>query len=66
MKRRRESVSRGRGEGERGRLRERAGDYAAALPDLETYVRYRPDARDAQTVKEAARSLRRHMNAETS
>ena len=50
---------------DRGRLRERAGDYAAALPDLETYVRFRPDARDAQTVTEAARSLRRHMNAET-
>ena len=51
---------------DRGRLRERAGDYAAALPDLETYVRYRPDARDAQTVTEAAQSLRRHINAETS
>ena len=51
---------------DRGRLRERAGDYAAALPDLETYMRYRPDARDAQTVTEAAQALRRHINAETS
>ncbi len=50
---------------DRGRLRERTGDYGAALPDLETYVRYRPDARDAQTVTEAARSLRRHIKAET-
>ena len=50
---------------DRGRLRERLGDYAAALPDLEAYLRHRPDARDAQTISESIRSLRHHINAET-
>ena len=50
---------------DRGRLHERLGDFAAALPDLETYLRYRPEARDAQTVAESVRSLRRHTGAET-
>ena len=45
---------------DRGRLRERLGDYATALPDLETYLRHRPAARDAQTIAESVRSLRRH------
>ena len=50
---------------DRGRLHERLGDYAAALPDLEAYLRYRPVARDAQTIAESVRSLRRHTGAET-
>lgn len=44
---------------DRGMLRERVGDYSAALEDLEQYVRYRAGARDIQTVSEAVRSLRR-------
>jgi regulator of sirC expression with transglutaminase-like and TPR domain len=51
---------------DRGRLRERIGSYAEALPDLETYLRHRPDARDAATIAESVRSLRRHSGAETS
>lgn len=51
---------------DRGRLRERSGNYTAALADLETYVKFRPDARDTATVTEAAESLRRHINAEAS
>ena len=50
---------------DRGRLQERAGNYAAALPDLEAYVRFRPEAPDAATITEAVRSLRRHLAAET-
>ncbi|MYA20872.1 MAG: tetratricopeptide repeat protein [Chloroflexi bacterium] len=50
---------------DRGRLQERAGNYSAALPDLEAYVRFRPDAPDAATITEAVRSLRRHLAAET-
>lgn len=50
---------------DRGRLRERAGDYAAALPDLEAYVRFRPDAPDHATISEAVHTLRRHLAAET-
>lgn len=46
---------------DRGLLRERLGDYPAALADLEQYVRYRAGARDIQTVSEAVRSLRRHV-----
>ena len=46
---------------DRGMLRERVGDYALALNDLEQYVRYRAGARDIQTVSEAVRSLRRHI-----
>ena len=49
---------------DRGMLRERLGAYAAALADLEPYVRHRPDARDFQTVSEAVRSLRRHVGAD--
>jgi regulator of sirC expression with transglutaminase-like and TPR domain len=37
------------------------GEHAAALEDLEQYVRYRADARDIQTVSEAVRSLRRQI-----
>jgi regulator of sirC expression with transglutaminase-like and TPR domain len=44
---------------DRGMLRERIGDYPAALEDLEQYVRYRAGARDIQTVSESVRSLRR-------
>ena len=44
---------------DRGRLRERLGRHAEALADLETYLRHRPDARDAATVAESVRSLRR-------
>ncbi len=51
---------------DRGRLHERLGDDAAALPDLETYLRYRSEARDAQTVAESVRSLRHRTGAETS
>ena len=50
---------------DRGRLRERLGEYEAALPDLETYLRHRPDGRDAQTVAQSVRSLRRHIRAQT-
>lgn len=46
---------------DRGMLRERVGEYAAALQDLEQYVRYRSGARDLQTVSEAVRSLRRQI-----
>ena len=45
---------------DRGMLRERLGELRSALTDLEQYVRYRPGARDIQTVAEAVRSLRRH------
>ena len=45
---------------DRGMLRERIGDYSAALTDLEQYVQYRAGARDIGTVTEAVRSLRRH------
>ena len=48
---------------DRGMLRERTGDYPAALEDLEQYVRYRAGARDIQTVSESVRSLRRHIGA---
>ena len=50
---------------DRGRLHERRGDYAVALPDLETYLHHRPEARDAQIIAESVRSLRRHTGAET-
>ena len=50
---------------DRGRLQERAGNYAVALPDLEAYVRFRPEAPDAATITEAVHSLRRHIAAET-
>lgn len=50
---------------DRGRLQERAGNYAAALPDLEAYVRFRPEAPDVATITEAVHSLRRHIAAET-
>jgi len=46
---------------DRGMLRERLGDSAAALDDLEQYVQYRPGARDYQTVAETVKSLRRHV-----
>ena len=46
---------------DRGMLRERVGDYAAALADLEQYLRFRASARDVQTVSEAVRSLRRQI-----
>lgn len=49
---------------DRGMLHERLGEYAAALDDLEQYVRYRGGARDIQTVSEAVRSLRRHVDPE--
>ncbi|MCY3597829.1 MAG: transglutaminase-like domain-containing protein, partial [Rhodospirillales bacterium] len=39
---------------DRGRLRERLGRYAEALTDLETYLEYRPGARDAATIARAA------------
>src|SRR5690606_37803037 len=44
---------------DRGMLRERLGDAAAALDDLEQYVHYRPGARDTQMVSETVKSLRR-------
>ncbi len=44
---------------DRGMLRERIGDYKAALADLEQYIQYRAGARDIQTVNDAVRSLRR-------
>jgi regulator of sirC expression with transglutaminase-like and TPR domain len=46
---------------DRGMLHERVGDYPGALEDLELYVRYRSAARDADTVAETVRSLRRHV-----
>jgi regulator of sirC expression with transglutaminase-like and TPR domain len=46
---------------DRGMLRERLGDYPAALDDLERYVHYRAGAPDIETVSEAMRSLRRHV-----
>lgn len=46
---------------DRGMLRERLGDSAAALDDLEQYIQYRPGARDFQLVSETVRSLRRHV-----
>ena len=49
---------------DRGMLRERLGELRSALTDLEQYVRYRPGARDIQTVAEAVRSLRRHAVSE--
>jgi regulator of sirC expression with transglutaminase-like and TPR domain len=45
---------------DRGMLRERLGDYALAIEDLEHYVVFRPGARDVQTVRETLRSLRLH------
>lgn len=50
---------------DRGRLRERLGRYGEALEDLETYIEYRPDARDAATIADTVRSLRHHARAET-
>jgi regulator of sirC expression with transglutaminase-like and TPR domain len=50
----------------RGMLRERLGDYAAALDDLEQYLRHCPGARDSRTVSESVRSLRRHIAADPS
>ena len=49
---------------DRGMLRERLGDYPAALSDLEHYLRHRADARDIQTVTETVRSLRRQVAAD--
>jgi regulator of sirC expression with transglutaminase-like and TPR domain len=49
----------------RGMLRERLGDYPAALSDLEQYVRFRASARDIRTVSEAVESLRRHIEPES-
>jgi regulator of sirC expression with transglutaminase-like and TPR domain len=46
---------------DRGMLAERVGDYPAALEDLEVYLRHRPGARDAETVAETIRTLRRHV-----
>jgi len=46
---------------DRGMLRERVGEFGAALTDLELYLRYRAGARDVQTVSEAVRSLRRQV-----
>lgn len=47
---------------DRGMLRERLGDVAPALSDLEQYVQFRPGARDIQTVAETVKSLRRHVH----
>ncbi|MCK9487005.1 MAG: transglutaminase-like domain-containing protein [Dehalococcoidia bacterium] len=49
---------------DRGMLRERLGDVAPALSDLEQYVQFRPGARDIQTVAETVKSLRRHVQGE--
>lgn len=49
---------------DRGMLRERLGDYPAALDDLERYVHYRTGAPDFEKVSEAVRSLRRHVGAD--
>jgi regulator of sirC expression with transglutaminase-like and TPR domain len=46
---------------DRGMLKERVGEYGAALADLEQYVQFRVGARDLQTVNEAVRSLRRQI-----
>ena len=46
---------------DRGMLRERLGDSAKALDDLEQYLQYRPGARDIQLVSETVKSLRRHV-----
>ena len=46
---------------DRGMLNERLGDYRSALADLEQYVRFRGGARDIETVSQAVRSLRRHV-----
>ena len=51
---------------DRGMLHERIGDYPGALEDLELYVRYRGAARDADTVAETVRSLRRHVRPDAS
>lgn len=48
---------------DRGMLRERLGEYGAALADLEAYVRYRRSARDIRTVGETVRALRRQIGA---
>jgi len=48
---------------DRGMLRERLGEVAPALDDLEQYVQFRPGARDIQTVAETVKSLRRHAQA---
>lgn len=48
---------------DRGMLRERLGEYGAALADLEAYVRYRGSARDIRTVGETVRALRRQIGA---
>ena len=45
---------------DRGMLRDRLGEVSFALEDLESYVSFRPGARDAQTVAETIRSLRHH------
>ena len=50
---------------DRGRLHERLGRYAEALSDLDTYLRHRPDARDAATIADTVRLLRRYAGAET-
>ena len=50
---------------DRGMLRERIGDYPAALADLERYARYRADAKDIESIAEAVRSLRRHTAADS-
>ena len=46
---------------DRGMLNERLGDYRSALADLEQYVRFRTGARDIDTVSQAVRSLRQHV-----
>lgn len=46
---------------DRGMLRDRLGEVSLALEDLESYVSFRPGARDAQTVTETIRSLRHHV-----
>jgi regulator of sirC expression with transglutaminase-like and TPR domain len=48
---------------DRGMLRERVGEYVAALTDLEQYVQFRVGARDLRTVNETVRSLRRQTGA---
>lgn len=50
---------------DRGMLRERLGEVAPALSDLEQYVQFRPGARDIQTVAETVKSLRRHVHDDT-
>ena len=51
---------------DRGMLRERLGQYPAALTDLQHYVRHRAGARDINTVAETVRTLRRHTGADAS